>query len=91
MLFDPIESEKLPDNKCCDYRIELKSSEDQLQMGPTYQLSLEEDKILMKYLEKIIKEEKIRQSSSAVGSPILFVPKLNGKELRLCVDYRHLN
>jgi hypothetical protein len=60
-------------------------------MGPIYQLSLEEEKILMKYQEKMIKEGKIRQSSSAVGSPILFVPKPNGKGLRLCVDYRHLN
>jgi hypothetical protein len=60
-------------------------------MGPIYQLSLEEEKILIKYLEKMIAEGKVRQSSSSVGSPILFVPKPNGKGLRLCVDYRHLN
>jgi len=91
LLFDPEESEKLPDNKGCDHRIELKLPEEQLRMGPIYQLSLEEEKILMKYLEKMISEGKIRQSSSSVGSPILFVPKPNGKGLRLCVDYRHLN
>jgi hypothetical protein len=91
LLFDPKESEKLPDNKGCDHRIELKLPEDQLRMGPIYQLSLEEEKILIKYLEKMIAEGKIRQSSSSVGSPILFVPKPNGKGLRLCVDYRHLN
>jgi hypothetical protein len=45
----------------------------------------------VEYLEKIIREKKIRPSSSSVGSPILFVPKSNGKGLRLCVDYRHLN
>ena len=39
----------------------------------------------------MIKELKIRPSSSAVGSPILYVPKPGGKGLRLCVDYRHLN
>jgi Reverse transcriptase (RNA-dependent DNA polymerase). len=32
----------------------------------------------------------IRRSESPAGSPILFVPKKNGK-LRLCVDYRKLN
>jgi len=91
LLFDPDEAEKLPDNKGCDHRIELKTAEDQLRMGPIYQLSIEEEKILIKYLEKMIKEGKVRQSSSPVGSPILFVPKPNGKGLRLCVDYRHLN
>jgi hypothetical protein len=30
LLFDPKESEKLPDNKGCDHRIELKLPEDQL-------------------------------------------------------------
>jgi len=91
LLFDPKEAEKLPDNKGCDHRIELKVPEDQLRMGPIYQLSLEEGKILIQYLEKMIKEGKVRQSSSPVGSPILFVPKPSGKGLRLCVDYRHLN
>jgi len=39
----------------------------------------------------MIKERKIRPSSSSVGSPIWFVPKPNGKGLRLCKDSRHLN
>jgi hypothetical protein len=47
LLFDPEEAEKLPDNKGCDHRIELKTPEDQLRMGPIYQLSLEEEKILI--------------------------------------------
>jgi len=91
LLFDPEEAEKLPDNKGCDHRIELKGPDDKLRMGPIYQLSIEEEKILIKYLDTIIKEGKIRPSSSTVGSPILFVPKPNGKGLRLCIDYRHLN
>jgi len=39
----------------------------------------------------MIREGKVRPSSSPIGSPILIVPKPNGKGLRLCVDYRHLN
>jgi len=89
LLLDQIESEKLPDNKGCDPRIKLNSPEDQLQMAPISQLSLEEEKILMKYLKTMIKEGKIRLSSSSVGSPILFVPKPNGNGFRLFVDYRH--
>jgi len=91
LLFDPKEAEKLPDNKGCDHRIELKGPEDKLRMGPIYQLSIEEEKILIKYLDTMIREGKIRPSSSTVGSPILFVPKPNGRGLRLCIDYRHLN
>jgi len=34
---------------------------------------------------------KIRRSTSAAGSPILFVPKPHGRGLHLCVDYRALN
>ena len=90
VLFDPEHAGKLPDNQGCDHRIELITSEDKLRMGPIYQLSQEEEKILVEYLEKMIREKKIRPSSSSVGSRILFVPKPNGKGLRLCVDYRHL-
>jgi hypothetical protein len=60
-------------------------------MGPIYPLSQEEEKILVEYLENMIREKKIRPSSSSVGSRIHFVPKPNGKGLQLCVDYRHLN
>jgi len=91
LLFNPKEAEKLPSNKSCDHRIELLGPDDKLRMGPIYQLSVEEEKILIKYLDTMIKEGKIRPSSSTVGSPILFVPKPNGKGLRLCIDYRHLN
>jgi len=34
---------------------------------------------------------KIKFSTSPAGSPILFVPKPQGRGLRLCVDYRALN
>jgi len=91
LLFDPKESEKLPDNKGCDHRIELKTAEVNLRMGPIYQLTLEEECLLKEYLDKMIREGKVRPSSSAVGSLILFVPKPNRKGLKLCVDYRHLN
>lgn len=91
LLFNPMESEKLPDNKGCDCQFELIVSEDKLRMGPIYQLSQEEEKLLVQYLDKMINEGKIRPSSSVVGSQILFVPKPNGQGLRLCVDYLYLN
>jgi len=39
----------------------------------------------------MLRTGKIRRSTSPAGSRILFVPKPNGKGLRLCVDYRALN
>jgi hypothetical protein len=60
-------------------------------MGPIYQLTLEDERLLKEYLDKMIREGMFRPSSSPMGSPILFVPKPNGKGLRLCVDYRHVN
>jgi hypothetical protein len=60
-------------------------------MGPIYQLSQEEEQLPVKYLNTMIKEWIIRPSSSTVGSPMLFVPKLNGPGLHLCIDSRHLN
>ena len=60
-------------------------------MGPIYQSSQEEEKPLIQFLDKMIKEGKIGRSSGMVGSPILFAPIPNGRELRLCIDYRDLN
>jgi hypothetical protein len=36
LLFNPKESEKLPDNTGCDHQIEFIESEDKLRMGPIY-------------------------------------------------------
>jgi len=91
LLFDPKEGEKLPDNTGCDHRIELKTAEENLTMASIYQLTLEEERLLKEYLDKMIREGKVIPSSSPIGSPILFVPKPNGNGFRLYVDYRHLN
>jgi hypothetical protein len=39
----------------------------------------------------MLKEGKIHSSSSPAVSPVLFVPKPNGRRLHLCIDYRDLN
>jgi len=50
-------------------------------MWPIYPLSLEQEIILAKYLDKIIKDRKIQLFSPSEGSPISFIPQPNGKEL----------
>ena len=91
LLFDPKESEKLPKHGPHNHEINLKASDNQIKVGPIYQLSREEERLLREYLAKILKEGKIQPSQGQAGSPILFVPKPNGRGLRLYVDYRRLN
>jgi hypothetical protein len=59
LLFDSKESEKLPDNKGCDHRIDFKTAEENLRMGSIYQLTLEEERLLKEYLDKMIREGKV--------------------------------
>ena len=47
-------------------------------------------KAVKDYIDKNLRRRFIRLSFSKFGSPILFVPKKNGK-LRLCMDYGQLN
>jgi len=81
LLFDPMESERSPSNKGCDHQIELKVLEENSWMGPIYQLSQEEEKLLVQYMDKMRKETRIRPSSSSVRSAILFIPKPSGRGL----------
>jgi hypothetical protein len=91
LLFNPKTAEKLPDHKGCNHQIELLGAEDKLPMGPVDELLQKEEKLLVKYLDMMIKEGKIWPSCSTVGSPILFVSTSNGCGLHLFVECRHLN
>ena len=59
--------------------------------GPIYPLLEIELQTLREWLKEMERTGKIWRSTSAAGLPILFVPKPNGRGLRLCVDYRGLN
>jgi hypothetical protein len=89
--FNPKKSKKLPDIRGCDHRIELLGPNNKVKMGPIYPLSREEEKLLIKYLDMMIKEGKILPFDTTVGSSMLFVPKANRRGLRLAIDCRHLN
>jgi len=80
----------LPQHRSYDCRIDLKPGST-APWGPIYPLSEVELQTLREWLKEMEKTGKIKRSSSAAGSPILFVPKPNGRGLRLCVDYRGLN
>ena len=63
----------------------------ELPWGSIYALSEKELEVLRTYLADMLTRGKIRASKSSAGAPILFVPKKEGRGLRLCVDYRVLN
>ena len=83
-------ADALPEHQPYDCRIDLKEGAT-APWGPIYPLSEVELQTLREWLKEMERTGKIKRSTSAAGSPILFVPKPNGRGLRLCVDYRGLN
>jgi len=83
-------AEALTAHRPYDCKIDLKEGET-APWGPIYPLSEYELQTLREWLKEMLRTGKIRRSTSPAGSPILFVPKPNGKGLQLCVDYRALN
>ena len=88
-VFSKKDSEKLPDRRPYDHKIQLEEGK-QPSFGPLYGMSLNELKVLRKYLEDNLSKGFIRASSSPAASPVIFVKKPGGG-LRFCVDYRALN
>ena len=79
----------MPPTRSVDHQIPLKPD-----MPPPFkgifrlsQLELQE---LKRQLDQLLKDGKIRPSTSPYGAPVLFVKKKDGK-LRMCIDYRALN
>lgn len=58
---------------------------------PMYRLSPLEFKELQTQVTAFLDSGILEPSKSPYGAPVLFVPKPNGRGLRLCVDYRALN
>jgi Reverse transcriptase (RNA-dependent DNA polymerase)/RNase H-like domain found in reverse transcriptase len=81
--------EALPQHGQWDHEIPLEEGEEP-PFSPIYQMSEADLGTLREYIDENLKKGFIRPSNSPAGSPVLFVPKKDGKK-RLCVDYRKLN
>jgi hypothetical protein len=88
-VFEPPKDGVLPEHGPFDHEIRIKEGKEPT-FRPIYQLSPLEMKTLKEYIDENLRKGYIRKSTSSAGYPIIFVPKKGG-ELRLCVDYRHLN
>jgi hypothetical protein len=90
ILFQEEEPEHaLPRHQKWDHEIKFKEG-CQPKGHKVYPISAERSEILREYIDRNMKRGFIRESTSPVGYPILWVPKKDGS-LRLCVDYRPLN
>jgi len=88
-LFEEHDETDLPERQEWDHKIELEEGA-KLRPGPIYPLSHNQQEALKEQLESLLRKGYIREGHGPMASPILFVPKKNGK-LRMCVDYRELN
>ena len=57
----------------------------------TYPLSGKELQVLKKALDDDVKKGYIKHGTSSYISPIFFIPKKDGEELCMVIDYRKLN
>ena len=80
---------QMPLERSVDHEIPLKPD-----MPPPFKgifrLSQLELRELKQQLDQLLRDGKIKPSTSPYGAPVLFAKKKNGK-LRMCIDYRALN
>lgn len=89
-VFEEPEAGTFADETKTRHSIPVKEGET-VPYGPIYPLSKKELDVLRDYIENSMRKGWIQPSESPAGAPILFVPKRDTDQLRLCVDYRALN
>ena len=83
------ENEELPKHQPWDHEIPLVPGKTPM-FGPLYQASGKELAAIKEFIDESLAKGSIRPSTSPASSPVLTVPKSNGK-LRVCIDFRQLN
>jgi len=74
-----------------DMEINIKKGSPEQLDCKTYLLNDRKMKVLKEELDKDLKKGYIKHGTSSYVSPIFFVPKKDGEELRMVIDYRKLN
>jgi len=82
-------SEELTPSKLAPHKIRLKANARPIKQK-YYRLTKLKSDILKEEIAKLIKKKLIEPSYSEWSSPIVLIPKPNGK-WRLCIDYRKVN
>ena len=84
-VFDEEKANRYPESRPWDHKIEMKTGFE-LKSFKTYNLTLEEQIELDKFLKENLDKGYIKPSESPMASPFFFVKKKDGK-LRPCQDY----
>ena len=88
-VFDEVKADRFPESRTWDHKIEMKPGFEPKSFK-TYNLTLEEQRELEKFLKENLDKGYIQPSQSPMASPFFFVTKKDGK-LRPCQDYCYLN
>jgi hypothetical protein len=88
-VFNDNKANRFPESNMWDHKIDIKEGFEPKSFK-NYNLTLEEQKELDKFLDKNLEKGYIRPSQSPQASPFFFVKKKDGR-LRPCQDYRYLN
>jgi len=90
-VFSEEEAEQLPPHRVEDMEINLKEGAPTELDCRTYLLSDKERKVLYAELDKDIAKGFIKHGTLSYISPVFFVPKKDGEELRMVINYQKLN
>jgi len=90
-VFFESKAERLPPNREEDMEIPFKDNAPQQLDCKVYPLTAKELGILKKTIEEDVAKGYIKHGTSSYVSPIFFIPKKDGNELQMVIDYRKLN
>lgn len=88
-LFPETPPDQLPPNRQVKHEIKL-IDETKIHARPPYRSSSKENEICKETVEKLLKLNLIRPSTSPHSAPVIFAKKKDGS-LRMCADYRDIN
>jgi hypothetical protein len=89
-VFSEVESERLPEHKPWDHKIDLKPETPSEHRSKNYPMSVDEQREVDKFLEENVCKGYIQLLQSPFAAPVFFVKKKDGK-LCFIQDYRWLN
>ena len=90
-VFSEEGAKRLPPTRVEDMEITLKDDAPEQLDCKVYPLSRKELEVLRVSLNEDLAKGYIKHGTSSYVSPIFFIPKKDGGELRMVIDYRKLN
>ena len=90
-VFSEEEARRLPPSRDEDMQIIFKEGAPSQLDCKVYPLTRKETEVLRQSIKEDLQKGYICHGTSSFVSPIFFIPKKDGKELRMVIDYRKLN